>query len=115
MPPHSSLFVPDRGHFVWLQFDPQAGREQAGTRPALVLSPESYNRRTRLCIVCPITNQSKGYAFEVLVPTGLPVSGVILVDHLRCVDYVERRIQHIGKAPDAVVADALAKLDTLLR
>jgi mRNA interferase MazF len=115
MAPPSALFVPDRGHLVWMQFDPQAGHEQAGRRPALVLSPASYNRLTKLCVVCPITNQIKGYAFEVLIPAGLPVTGVVLVDHLRSVAFIDRKAEHIAKAPDKLVAEALAKLDTLLR
>src|SRR4051794_31930551 len=110
--PHQ--FVPDRGDLVWLSFDPQAGREQAGRRPGLVLSPSAYNRRTRLALVCPITSQVKGYPFEVHVPAGLPVSGVVLADHLRSIDWQARRAELIAAAPPSVLSDVLARLAPLL-
>ena len=75
-------WIPNAGDLVWLTFNPQAGREQAGRRPAVVLSPEQYNRRSGLALVCPITSHVKGYPFEVELPPGLSVSGVILADHL---------------------------------
>lgn len=80
-------YVPDAGDFVWLTFDPQAGREQAGRRPALVLSPRAYNETAGLAVVCPITNQVKGYPFEVPVPSGQGPTGVILADHVKSVDW----------------------------
>jgi len=73
-------YLPDTGDLIWLTFDPQAGREQAGRRPALVLSPATYNTKSGLALVCPITNQRKGYPFEVVVPDGCGVTGVILAD-----------------------------------
>ena len=79
----SHAYVPETGHLVWFSFSPQAGREQAGRRPALVLSPRSYNARAGLCLICPITSQVKDYPFEVPLPDGLPISGVVLSDHLR--------------------------------
>jgi mRNA interferase MazF len=78
----AARYVPDRGDLLWLTFDPHVGREQAGRRPALVLSPLAYNRRANLALVCPITIQAKGYPFEVALPSGLPLSGVALVDSL---------------------------------
>jgi mRNA interferase MazF len=78
-------YVPDRGDAVWITLSPRAGHEQAGRRPALVLSPAQYNGRVGLAIVCPITSQSKGYPFEVPIPTGLAVTGVVLSDHVRLV------------------------------
>lgn len=108
-------YVPDRGDLVWLSFDPQAGREQAGRRPALVLSPAAYNGRTRLALVCPITGQVKGYPFEVRLPSGLPVAGVILADHLRSIDWQARRADPIGVAPASVVDEVIDRLSPLLR
>lgn len=79
-------YVPDTGDLIWLDFNPQAGREQAGRRPVVVLSPRAYNHKSNLAIVCPITSQVKGYPFEVSVPEGLPIGGVILADHLKSLD-----------------------------
>jgi mRNA interferase MazF len=107
-------YVPDRGDLIWLSFDPQAGREQAGRRPALVLTPAAYNGRTRLAMACPITNQVKGYPFEVHLPSGLPVSGVVLADHLRSIDWQARRADPIGAAPASVVDEVLGRLSPLL-
>src|SRR5438874_5544322 len=101
--------APDRGDLVWLEFDPQTGREQAGRRPAVVLSPASYNRPTGLAVVCPITSKQKGYPFEVTIPKGLAVSGVILADQTRNVDWQQRKAKRIGKMPEEVVADVVAK------
>lgn len=106
--------MPDRGHIIWLEFDPQAGREQAGRRPALVLSPASYNSLTSLALVCPITNQSKGYPYEVYLPYGLRATGVVLSDHIKSLDWVARRAEHIDMLPEAELADVLAKIETLL-
>lgn len=106
--------APDRGDLVWLSFDPQAGRDQAGRRPALILSPASYNGRTRLALVCPVTSQVKGYPFEVALPAGLPISGVALADHIRSIDWVARRAEPVGAVPAAVVAEVLARIAPLL-
>ena len=110
----AARYVPERGDLLWLTFDPQAGREQAGRRPALVLSPMAYNRRSNLALVCPITSQVKGYPFEVGLPAGLPVSGVVLTDHLKSADWVLRRAEFAAKAPADVLADVAAKLRPLL-
>jgi len=80
-------YVPRRGDSAWLSFDPQAGHEQAGRRPAFVLSPESYNRKTSLLLACPITSKVKGYPFEVVLPPDLPVGGVILADRIESLDW----------------------------
>ena len=112
--PYSALFVPDRGQFVWVDCDPQAGREQSGRRPALVLSPSSYNRPTGLFIVCPVTNQRKGYPFQVELPTGLEVTGVVMCDQLKTLDYRHRKAVPICKCPDDVLEEVLAKLKPLL-
>jgi mRNA interferase MazF len=88
---------------IWLDFDPQAGREQAGRRPALVLSAWQFNRRASLAFVCPVTSKIKGYSSEVLLPPGLAVSGAVLCSHLRSVDWKVRNPLLIGKAPDDVL------------
>ena len=108
-------FVPDRGQFVWLTFTPQTGHEQAGRRPAFVVSPRAYNARVGLALVCPVTQEAKGYPFEVLVPSGLPVVGVILSDQLRSLDWRAREAALICRAPAEVVAEVLAKAATLLQ
>lgn len=108
-----AAFVPDAGDFVWLTFDPQAGREQAGRRPALVLSPKAYNAKSGLALACPITNQVKGYPFEVAVPAG-GAAGVILADHLKSIDWKARRAERLGRCTDEVMGEVRAKLAPLL-
>jgi len=106
--------LPDRGSLVWLLFSPQAGSEQAGRRPGIVLTPLGYHRRSRLAIVCPITSRERGWPTEVKLPPGLPVSGFVLVDHLRSVDREARKLEIIGRAPDSVLDDINARLAPLL-
>ncbi|MGJ3237165.1 MAG: endoribonuclease MazF [Anaerolineae bacterium] len=108
-------YVPDRGDAIWLEFTPQAGHEQAGHRPALVLSPKSYNRKVSLMICCPITTKIKDYPFEVKIPDGLDVTGVVLSDQVKSLDWKVRQAKFITKVPDDVLKDVLAKLNTLLR
>lgn len=108
-------YVPDRGEAVWLTFDPQAGHEQAGRRPAVVLSPRIYNERTGLAILCPVTTRIKGYPFEVLVPQGLDISGAILADQLRSLDWKARRATHICTLPPETTDEVLGKLEPLLK
>ncbi|MCK6450843.1 MAG: endoribonuclease MazF [Alphaproteobacteria bacterium] len=110
----SSALPPDRGDLIWLEFDPQAGREQAGHRPALVLSRKDYNERTGLAIVCPITGQVKGYPFEVVLPAAMKVGGVVLADHVRSVDWHARQATRAGRAPEALLAEVRAKLSLLI-
>ena len=107
-------YVPARGDVVWLTFNPQSGHEQAGRRPALVLSPAGYNDRVGLAILCPITNQRKGYPFEVAIPAGHDVTGVILADQVKSLDWRTRDATLMAQLPDAVVQDVLQKLLTLL-
>ncbi len=107
-------YVPERGDVVWLQFNPQAGREQAGHRPAIVLSPTSYNSRVGLAIFCPITNQVKGYPFEVQIPAGLKAQGVILADQVKSLDWRVRGISFICKLPETCVEEVTQKLAPLL-
>jgi mRNA interferase MazF len=108
-------FCPDAGDFVWLQFDPQAGHEQAGHRPALVLSSRAYNTATGLCIACPVTSRVRGYPFEVLLPDGLSITGAVLSDHMKSVDWVAREAQLIAKSPHGVLAEVRGKLAALLQ
>jgi mRNA interferase MazF len=107
-------YVPDAGDLVWASFSPQAGREQAGRRPALVLSPRVYNERSGLCLLCPVTSQAKGYPFESALPEGLPVGGVVLSDHLKSADWRARNVTRAGAAPPEVLEDVRAKLKPLL-
>jgi len=109
-----SIYVPRRGDAVWLNFNPQSGHEQAGHRPALVLSPEEYNRKTGLAIFCPITSQVKGHPFEVKLPAGLPVKGVILADQVKSLDWRVRKATLIKKLPAKIVNDTSDLLLTLL-
>lgn len=108
-------YVPDRGHLIWLEFTPQAGREQAGHRPALVLSPKAYNAKTSLAIVVPITSAVKGFPFEALVPAGGKVGGAVLCDHVRSVDYVQRKATLIEAAPASLLDEVTGKLAALLQ
>lgn len=107
-------YVPARGDAVWVTLDPQAGHEQHGRRPALVLSPVAYNHKVGLALVCPITSQVKGYPFEVPLPDGFPVTGVVLTDQVKSLDWVARQCARICVLPEQVVAQVLRKLNTLL-
>ena len=107
-------YIPDRGDAVWITLDPQAGHEQAGRRPALVLSPSAYNGRVGLALLCPITNQAKGYPFEVPIPAGCPVTGVVGADQIKSLDWRAREATRIGCVPDEVVELALQRLLVLL-
>lgn len=106
--------APDRGDVVWLTMNPQAGHEQAGRRPALVLSPGIYNEKVGLMLACPVTQQSKGYPFEVAIPSGLPIQGVVLADHVRSLDWRAREAELVCALPGATVNEVGAKLGTLL-
>ncbi len=107
-------YVPDRGDIVWLQFNPQAGHEQAGHRPALVVSPRSYNEKVGLALFCPITSQVKGYPFEVVLSSGGKPSGAILSDQVKSLDWRVRRAKRLSKAPKEVIREVLAKIRTLI-
>ena len=107
-------YCPHRGDIVWLTFNPQTGHEQAGHRPALVLSPEPYNQKTGLAIFCPISNQEKNYPFEVKIPKGLKVTGVILSDQVKNLDWKARGAKFCCKIPSSALTDVMSKLNTLL-
>ena len=106
-------YVPGRGDVVWLAFDPQIGHEQMGTRPAVTVSPSLYNGKVGLAAFCPVTSQVKGYPFEVVIPDGLPVKGVILSDQVKTLDWQARKAQLICVLPEDVIAEVLGKLRTL--
>jgi mRNA interferase MazF len=106
--------APERGDLVWLDLNPQAGHEQAGPRPALVLTPRAYHQRTPFTVVCSIASRVKGYPFEVLLPDGLPIAGAVLADQVKSVDRHVRRIEVAGRAPESVVEQVNAKLRALL-
>jgi mRNA interferase MazF len=103
-------YQPDRGDLIFLDFTPQAGTEQAGRRPALVLSPRSFNVATGLIMACPITNRVKGGAFEVMVPKGSKLTGVVLSDHVRSLDWLARRAEFHSKAGDEVLEEVVARV-----
>ena len=110
----SRAYVPGRGDAVWLEFDPQSGHEQAGPRPAVILSPSAYNSKVGLAIVCPITSNQKGYPFEVVIPPALRVSGVVLSDQVKSLDWQARNAQLICSLPSAIVGEILQKIALLL-
>jgi mRNA interferase MazF len=108
-------YCPDAGDIIWLQFDPQAGREQAGRRPALVLSPRQYNAFARLCVLCPITNTARGWNFEVVLSgSGCRTTGAVLSDQVKSLSWTDRSAEFIETAPPAILAEARAKVKALL-
>ncbi|MGA2264139.1 MAG: type II toxin-antitoxin system PemK/MazF family toxin [Acidobacteriota bacterium] len=110
----AELNAPGRGDIVWVDFDPQAGHEQAGRRPALIISRRSYNQKVSLALLCPITNQRKGYPFETPLPKGLEIAGVVLADQIKSMDWRARRIEFCCEVPMATVLDVLGKAQSLL-
>lgn len=108
-------YIPERGDLVWLQFDPQAGREQSGKRPAFVISPASYNGKVELSLFCPVTSRIKGYPFEVVIPQNLPIEGVILSDQIKSLDWKSRRAKFICRVPDETLAEVISRIDLLIR
>ncbi len=107
-------FVPNRGDAIWISLNPQAGHEQEGRRPAVVLTPRAYNEAAGLVVACPIASQVKGYPFEVVIPAGLAVSGAILSDHVKSLDWRARKAAPICPLPAATLAEVLAKLGILI-
>ncbi len=107
-------YIPERGDVVWIDFNPQTGFEQAGRRPAVVLSPSSYNQKVRLAIFCSVTNQVKGYPFEVAIPAGEKISGVILSDQVKSLDWQKRKVDFITKLSNETIQQVMVKLKTLL-
>ena len=107
-------YQPERGHFVYLDFTPHAGTEQAGRRPALILSPVAYNVATGLAFACPVTNQMKGGAFDVAIPPAARVSGAVLSNQLRSVDWIARNAAFHSLAPEETVLEVLARIEAVL-
>ena len=107
-------YVPKRGEVVWLQFDPQAGHEQAGRRPAVIVSPREYNAKTGLALCCPITSRIKGYPFEVALSEDSEVSGVILADQVKSLDWRARRARKLWTLPEEALQELLAKIRVLV-
>jgi mRNA interferase MazF len=108
-------YVPEAGDLVWIDFTPQAGREQAGRRPAVVLTPSKYNEKASLAVLCPITSRPKGYPFEVALPPGNRIQGVILTDHLKSFDWRQRNAEKAGKLPSAILGMVLERISALLQ
>ncbi len=106
--------MPDAGDLVWLTFDPQAGREQKGRRPAVILSPRLYNQRTGLAIACPITSKVKGYAFEVGVDSTGDIGGVVLADHVKSLDWQQRRAEFAGRLTEAALVEVRERIRALV-
>jgi mRNA interferase MazF len=107
-------YVPSRGDAVWLTLDPRAGHEQAGRRPAVVVSPQTYNERVGLALFCPVTSRQKGYPFEVAIPGGLKVAGVILADQVKSLDWRARKAEYLDRLPDSAMLEVTQKIMTLL-
>jgi mRNA interferase MazF len=107
-------YVPRRGDVVWITLNPQAGHEEEGRRPAVILSPDPYNAKVGLALLCPITSQVKGYPFEVVIPAGLPATGVILSDQIKSLDWRARKAEWVCSLPPQTTAEVLAKSLTLL-
>ena len=110
----AQTYVPDRGDIVWIALHPQARHEQTGRRPALVVSPRAYNRKAGLGLFCPVTSRAKGYPFEVTLPEGMAVSGVVLADQVKSLDWRARRAELAARLPVASLAEVIGKLMALL-
>lgn len=107
-------YVPKRGDLIWLTFQPQAGHEQSGRRPAIVVSPTDYDDRVGLALVCPITKHAKGYPFEIELPKVTGVSGVVLADQLKSLDWRARDAKYIGKMPSNAMSEVLDRIRVLI-
>jgi mRNA interferase MazF len=107
-------YIPARGDIVWISFSPNRGREQGFRRPAIILSPLSYNQKTSLAVLCPITNLVKGYPFEVTLLEGMKTTGVVIADHIKNLDWRAREAVFIETAPDELIEEVLAKIDALI-
>lgn len=110
----SKNYVPDRGDLIWLEFSPQTGHEQAGLRPAFVVSPLTYNSKVDLALMCPITSKIKGYPFEVLLPATCKISGAILSDQIKSLDWRIRKAKFIAKLSPGIFAEVIEKIQAII-
>lgn len=111
---YKKIYIPDQGDLIWLEFNPQAGHEQAGVRPAIVISPASYNGAVGLALICPITSKVKGYPFEVLLSKKLKISGAILSDQIKNLDWRVWKAKFISKASAEIVKEVIEKIHTII-
>lgn len=109
-----TAYIPKKGEFIYINFDPQSGHEQSGWRPGLVVSNDLFNRNTGLCMVCPITRTQREYPFHLEIPKGLPVEGVVMIDQLKSQDYRARSAKRISMAPEEIINEALSLLDACI-
>ena len=109
-----AAYVPKRGDLIWITLNPQARHEQSGRRPTLVISPSAYNAKVGLALLCPITSRAKGYPFEVGIPPGVGVEGVVLSDQVKSLDWRARNVERIAALPGSALREVLAKLGTLV-
>jgi mRNA interferase MazF len=107
-------YIPEQGDLVWLQFNPQSGHEQSRKRPALVISPSSYNGKVGLSLSCPVTSKIKGYPFEVIIPQDLPIEGAILSDQIKSLDWNSRNATFICKVSESTLKDVIEKIELLI-
>ena len=107
-------YIPAQGDLVWLEFDPQAGHEQAERRPAIIISPKEYNKKTGLALVCPITSKIKNYPFEVLLPNSHAITGAILSDQIKNLDWKIRKATYVTKANEEVMQEVIAKIYAII-
>lgn len=107
-------YIPDQGDIVWIEFNPQAGHEQPGLRPSLIISPAAYNNKAKLALICPITSKIKGYPFEVILPDKFKIRGTILSDQIKSLDWQASKAKFIAKAPLEVITDVIAKIKTII-
>ena len=109
-----AAYVPRKGDFVTVTFDPQSAREQRGRRPALVVSNDLFNKATGLCLACPVTNTRRDYPFHVSIPEGQDVTGVVMVEQVKSIDFRARGVKHVGAAPAPVLNEVLSILDACI-
>ena len=109
-----ATYVPRKGDFIAVTLDPQSGHEQRGRRPALVMSNDLFNRHTGLCIACPITTTRRDYPFHVSIPDGQDVTGFVMVEQVKSIDFRSRNVKRIGHAPEPVLQEALSILDACI-
>lgn len=111
---NSKKYIPDQGDLIWIEFNPQAGHEQAGLRPAIVVSPASYNGVIGLAVLCPITSKVKGYPFEVLLPKKSKITGAILSDQVKNLDWRIRNARFASKAPAEIIKEVIEKIHAII-